>query len=121
MQIDVEDRRLALRLGNDMVVPEFFRRVCVVRSWLCLLLGWWKSECVGAEASRRNFVRRAVGIDKDGVANLLNLFVALRRMCGPARNAMNQRCGDVVRIDGVVREDPERVLGAGLVGAFCCL
>src|SRR5580704_4743803 len=61
---------------------------------------------------------RAVGIDEDSVGDLLDLFVALRRMRGPARDAVNQRGGNVVGIDGVVAEGPQRVFGAGLVGRF---
>ena len=47
-------------------------------------------------AAGRNWVRRAVGIDENGVGDLLDLRVALGRMGGPARDAVSQRvreCG----------------------------
>src|SRR6266550_2925988 len=92
-----------------------------VLSWLCLFLGWWEGEGVCACGGCRDRVRCAVGVDEDRVAYLLNDGAAARRLGGPARDAMDQRGGDVVGFYWVIGEDPERVFCVGLAGGFTVL
>jgi hypothetical protein len=87
-------------------------------SWLGLLLGWWEGEGIRACCGFFDWMRCAVGIDEDGVAYLLNDGAAARRLGGPARDAVNQRCGDVVGFYWVVGKDPKRVFCVGLAGSL---
>src|SRR6202035_4298901 len=107
-----------LRVRRRGVVARLFRREFWVLSWLCLLLGWWEGEGVCACRGFFDRVRCAIGVNEDGVAYLLNDGAPAGGLGGPTRDAVNQRCGDVVGFDGVVGEDPERVLGVGLAGGL---
>ncbi len=79
---------------------------------------WSLVNAVCADGGGRDLVRCAVGIDEDGVGDVLDDGGAGWRLSGPAGDAVHQRRGNVVGFDGVVGEEPHGVLGVGLVRGF---
>src|SRR5580698_605930 len=96
-------------------------RLFVLCSWLCLLLGLWLGECVCADGGGCYLAWCTVGIDEDGIGDLLNDCAAGWWLDGPAGDAVGQGCGNVFGVDGMVGEDPHGVLGVGLVGGLVVL
>ena len=63
-------------------------------------------------------MRCAVGIDKDGVGDVLDDGAAGWRLGGPAGHAVNQRRRDMFWLNGMIRKDPHRVFGTGFAWSF---
>ena len=69
---------------------------------------------------------RAVGIDQDGVGDVLHDGGAGKRLGGPSGEGADERDGRVLRAvggdgEGLVRKDPKGVLGCGIGGGFAGL
>ncbi len=61
------------------------------------------------------------GSTRNSVTNLLNDRAAARRLRSPAGDAVHEACRDVIGFDRMIREDPQCVFSAGLVGCLAVL
>ena len=119
VQVHIEEGGLAGRLGDNVLLPDFFEHGAggrdVAHGFASRVgCGFGRQSIVRADGSGGESVWCAVGVDEEDAGDVLERGAAGGGLGGPAGDAANERGRQVGAVEGAIREDPHAV-GRGAV------